>query len=355
VKKVVLYGALNWGLGHATRSIPIIRSLIALDFEPVICSDGDALNLLQKEFPSLTFIDLPPYHIRYTYRNMVANVARYGLSILHTIYQEQKVMRDLVEQYQPAYIISDNRYGFYDPDVKSIMITHQLRIPSNSMWQSRTASNFLHRYIEKFDVCWIPDTAGIPNLSGMLSHEISLNIPIEYVGVLSRFSMLTKTPKYDLAFVLSGPEPQRSYLEKLILDQLPSLDLKCILIRGTNLPFKYSNQAEDIEVIDLADTKLLERILSESKLVMSRSGYTTIMDLVALRKPAILIPTPGQPEQEFLAEHLSWQFSGFKFAKQDDLDIKSLLQPTPVWGDKHFAFSFSWSDDKLKNLLESLG
>ena len=352
MKKTVIYGVLNWGLGHATRSIPIIRSLLQLNYTPIICSDGDALSLLQKEFPSLTFVDLPPYNMRYTHRNMLANVARYGLSILKTIHQEEKILQDLVEQYQPIHIISDNRYGFCHPEVKSIIITHQLKIPANSNWQSKTASNILHRYIEKFDVCWVPDAEGNPNLSGMLSHEHQLDIPVEYIGALSRFSTGTKTPMYDLAFVLSGPEPQRTCLEKIILDQLPSLDQKCILIRGTKVPLKYKHQAQGLEVFDLADSKTLEDVLQQSRLVLSRSGYTTIMDLVAMSKPAILIPTPGQPEQEFLAEHLAKQFLGFKFAKQDDLDIASMLAPFPVWVDAELDFSFNWSDDKLGEFLE---
>lgn len=354
MKKVVLYGVLNWGLGHATRSIPIIQSLIELDFVPIICSDGDALTLLQTEFPHLEYLTLPTYHIQYKYRSMVANVSRYGLGILKTIYQEQSILEELVRDHQPSLIISDNRYGFYHTEVPSIMITHQLRIPAEEAWQSKVASNFLHNYINKFDACWVPDAEGKPNLSGTLSHRIQLDIPIEYIGALSRFSSQQLTQKYDVAFVLSGPEPQRTYLEKIIRQQAKQLSHIMILVRGTKAPYDIndSEQAEDLNIIDIAHSQQLQQLISESKIIVSRAGYTTIMDLVAMQKPAILIPTPGQPEQEYLATHLATHFSGFRFLPQEDLDLSTVLYPLPIWNTTELEMN--WSSEKLENLLASL-
>ncbi len=354
MKKVVLYGVLNWGLGHATRSIPIIRSLLELGYTPVLCSDGDALALLKTEFPQLVFTTLPVYHIQYKYRSMVANVSRYGLGILKTIYQEQSILQELTSEYQPSYIISDNRYGFYHPDIPSIMITHQLRIPADAKWQSKVASNFLHSYINRFDTCWIPDADDSPNLSGTLSHDIQLDIPIEYIGALSRFTRQPSVQNYDIAFVLSGPEPQRTYLEKMIRKQAKNLSQKVILIRGTNAHSDTSDigRSEDFDIIDIADSQKLQQIISESKIVVSRAGYTTIMDLVAMQKPALLIPTPGQPEQEYLATHLAQHFSGFRFLSQDDLDLAAALDPLPIWNSTEIEMT--WSTVKLKNLLGDL-
>lgn len=354
MKKVVLYGVLNWGLGHATRSIPIIRSLIELDYEPIICSDGDALTLLRKEFPKLECVTLPAYHIQYRYRSMLANVSRYGIGLLKAIYQEQAILRELTAKYQPRYIISDNRYGFHHDEIPSIMITHQLRIPADAAWQSKIASNFLHNYINKFDTCWVPDAAKAMNLSGKLSHDIQLDIPIEYIGALSRFSPQTNTPKYDIACILSGPEPQRSHLEILILQQANQLAKKMILVRGTAVTRRIDDAGDsnDFDIIDMADSESLQRIISESKLVLSRAGYTTIMDLVAMQKPAILIPTPGQPEQEYLAEHLATHFTGFRFLAQDDFHLSSAVDPLPTWDATEIELA--WSTQKLAHLLEVL-
>ena len=354
MKKVVLYGVLNWGLGHATRSIPIIRSLIELDYEPIICSDGDALALLQTEFPNLDTETFPTYHIQYKYRSMLANVSRYGLGLLRTIYQEQSILQKHIAKYQPSYIISDNRYGFYHSDIPSVMITHQLRIPAIAQWQSKFASSFLHSYINKFDSCWVPDAGQAPNLSGKLSHDMQLDIPIQYIGALSRFHPQATTQNYDIAFILSGPEPQRTYLEKLIRQQAKNLPQKMILARGTNAPNAIADTElpKDFDIIDMADSQTLERIISDSKVVVSRAGYTTIMDLVAMQKPALLIPTPGQPEQEYLAAHLATHFSGFRFLAQDDLDLSIALDPLPKWNST--ALEMNWSSKKLESLLASL-
>ena len=136
MKKLVIFGVLNWGLGHATRSIPIIRSLHRLDYDVLICSDGDALALLKKEFPKARFVELPGYKIKYSFRNMVFNMMRYSISMLKAIHQEEKILAKLVRDHQPAYIISDNRYGFHHSSATSALITHQLNIPSPKKWQT---------------------------------------------------------------------------------------------------------------------------------------------------------------------------------------------------------------------------
>lgn len=355
MKKVVIYGVLNWGLGHATRSIPIIQSLFNLDYDVIICSDGDALSLLKKEFSQATFVSLPAYKIKYAHRSMVANISRYGLGLLKTIFQEKKFVKDLVQQYKPSFIISDNRYGFYHASVKSVMITHQLNIPASIAWQGKAVSKFLHKYIEEFDACWVPDVAQNPNLSGQLSHARTLSIPIHFLGFLSRFIFEKLPVKYDIAFVLSGPEPQRTRLEKMILAQLSVLPANCILVRGTQSPFENTMKVDQskLKIIDLADSATLQSIMSQSKTLVSRAGYTTIMDLVALRRSAVLIPTPGQPEQEYLAEHLAQHFSSFTFTTQDDLDLQTIVAKVSPWSDDlHWE---NWSDQKLSLLLDNLG
>ena len=350
MKKAIIYGVLNWGLGHATRSIPIIRSLIQLNYEVILCSDGDALILLQKEFPQLLFVELPGYKVRYDFRSMILNMMRYSISMLKAIHKEEKILKRLVSKYQPEFIISDNRYGFHHKNVKSIFITHQLNIPSRKKWQSFTANKFLRQFIKRFDDCWVPDLEGSPNLSGQLSHEISVPIPVQYIGPLSRFSAIDSEHKYDVAFVLSGPEPQRTILENMILDQQSNLNGNGCLVRGTEAPQKRShNQDSNLEVFDLLESESLETLIAESRLLVCRAGYTTIMDLVAMEKSAVLIPTPGQPEQEYLASHLSTQFPNFSFVHQDDFEIKVLDNANENW--QGTTALPKWTDEKLASLL----
>jgi uncharacterized protein (TIGR00661 family) len=349
VKKAIIYGVLNWGLGHATRSIPIIRSLIQLNYEVILCSDGDALTILQKEFPQLQFVELPGYKVRYDFRSMILNMMRYSITMLKAIHKEEKILKRLVSEYQPEFIVSDNRYGFYHKKVRSIFITHQLNIPSQKKWQSLTANRFLRQFIKRFDTCWVPDLEGSPNLSGLLSHEVTISIPIQYIGPLSRLSYLDSEQKYDIAFVLSGPEPQRTKLEKMIIEQQSELKGRCCLVRGTDVPLDNAKQDIKLSVFNLLGSKDLEKLIAESRLLVCRAGYTTIMDLVSLHKSAVLIPTPGQPEQEYLASHLSTQFPNFSFVNQDDFNISKLDGEIEHWqGDIEIPL---WSDEKLKILL----
>lgn len=349
MKKAIIYGVLNWGLGHATRSIPIIRSLIQLNYEVILCSDGDALTILQKEFPQLQFVELPGYKVRYDFRSMILNMMRYSITMLKAIHKEEKILKRLVSEYQPEFIVSDNRYGFYHKKVRSIFITHQLNIPSQKKWQSLTANRFLRQFIKRFDTCWVPDLEGSPNLSGLLSHEVTISIPIQYIGPLSRLSYLDSEQKYDIAFVLSGPEPQRTKLEKMIIEQQSELKGRCCLVRGTDVPLDNAKQDIKLSVFNLLGSKDLEKLIAESRLLVCRAGYTTIMDLVSLHKSAVLIPTPGQPEQEYLASHLSTQFPNFSFVNQDDFNISKLDGEIEHWqGDIEIPL---WSDEKLKILL----
>ena len=350
MKRAIIFGVLNWGLGHATRSVPIIRSLIGLNFKVIICSDGDALILLQKEFPTLQFVELPGYKVRYDFRSMVLNMMRYSIGMLKAIHREEKILKELVKKHQADFVISDNRYGFHHKNVKSIFITHQLNIPSRKKWQTFTANKFLRQFIKRFDVCWVPDLEGKINLSGQLSHDVSVSIPIQYIGPLSRFSRVDAAQKYDVAFVLSGPEPQRTTLENMILDQQSDLKGKCCLVRGTEAALERSyNQNGNLEIFDLLESESLEKRISESRLLVCRAGYTTIMDLVAMQKSAVLIPTPGQPEQEYLASHLTTQFPNFSFVHQDDFDIKVLDNANENW--QGTTALPKWTDENLVSLL----
>lgn len=352
MKKAIIFGVLNWGLGHATRSIPIIRSLIRLDYNVIICSDGDALVLLKKEFPLAQFVELPGYNVRYDFRSMILNMVRYSIGMLKAIHREEKILKELVSKHRPSFIISDNRYGFHHKEVKSIFITHQLNIPSRKKWQTLTANRFMHQFIKHFDACWVPDLGGSPNLSGRLSHDVSAAIPIQFIGPLSRFTLASKSPKYDVTFVLSGPEPQRTKFENMILDQQSDLIGDFCMVRGTDKGMTHTIMKEsNLKVYDLLESEVLESLIAESRLLVCRAGYTTIMDLVAMQKSAVLIPTPGQPEQEYLASHLSSLFPNFSFMEQKDFALSKLNGSINNW-EGATALPI-WTDDKLVQLLEA--
>jgi predicted glycosyltransferase len=295
-RRRILVAPLNWGLGHATRCIPIINALLIHGFEPVIGSDGAALNLLKKEFPHLLCLKLPPYDIVYT------SLIRQVPGIWKAIQAEKETVMSLVEVYDIKGIISDNRFGVYSRKVPSIYITHQLRVLSRS---TSWITSALHRHmIRRFDVCWVPDMEKEPTFSGRMGHIAKPPIPIKYLGILSRFQKQEQPRTFDLLVLLSGPEPQRTFLESILMRELERFEGKVIFVRGKVEAVQTVTTRNHIKIYNFMLAAELEQAINGSALILARPGYTTIMDLARLRKKAFFIPTPGQYEQDYLAKRL---------------------------------------------------
>ena len=323
MNKRILIAPLNWGLGHATRCIPIINALIENHFTPVIASDGMALDLLKKEFPELEHFELPAYHISYPKNKQLfkLKLLQQAPKLLHAIQTEKKHLAELVESQHIQGIISDNRWGAYNKHVPSVFITHQLQVLSGSTtWMS---SKIHETFIENFDECWVPDFEKSPNLSGKLGHTTLKNIPITYMGPISRFSRKETPKKNDILVVLSGPEPQRSLLEKKLLEELEPFSGRVLFVRGVVEAHQTVEKIGCFTIYNFMTSPLLEAALNESNLVISRSGYTTIMDLAQLGKNAFFIPTPGQFEQEYLAERLD-RLGLVPYCLQDEFSLDKL-------------------------------
>lgn len=323
LKKRILVAPLNWGLGHATRCIPIINELINHNFEPIIASDGVALELLKKEFPNLKAIELPSYNITYAKKanSFKLKLLKDSPHLLKTIKKEKTVIAKLVEEENLSGIISDNRFGVRHKNVPSVFITHQLTVLSgNTTWLS---SKLHQKIISKFNECWVPDHIGTPNLSGILGHPQNFQNPIKYLGPLTRFKKFNVKEKYNLLVLLSGPEPQRTFLEEKLLNELKHFDGKVLFVNGKIESSQNKVSLDNLTIYNYMTSKELELAINESKVILSRSGYTTIMDLAKLEKKAFFIPTPGQFEQEYLAEKLNSE-KIVPCSKQHEFDIKML-------------------------------
>ena len=308
INKRIIVAPLHWGLGHATRCIPIINALKEKN-TVAVASDGEALNLLQKEFPYLESFELPSYNIRYSFDSMIANMVVLGPGSLATIRKENKRANEIANRWKADVIISDNRFGFRSNLTENIYITHQLNIPSNNPMISNFASRIHHKIINKFDQCWVPDYKGTKNLAGKLS-QVNIKTPTTFLGPLSRMQKDSRPKKYDFAAVLSGPEPQRTILENIILEAFSNSSSHTLcLVRGTNKGSSLKQGLPNIEVFDLLTTKELNEVMNVSAHIICRSGYTSIMDLIQLGKAATLIPTPGQYEQEYLAKRLDGKYN----------------------------------------------
>jgi|SRR5690554_685350 len=335
MNKRILVAPLNWGLGHATRCIPIINALIEHKFTPVIASDGMALELLKKEFPDLEQLELPSYQISYpkNKRTFKLKLLQQSPKLFQTIQAETKRIDAIVSSRNIHGIISDNRWGAYSPRVPSVFITHQLRVLSG---RTTWLSSKLHEvFIKNFDECWVPDVEGTPNLSGKLGHKSLKNTVIKYLGPLSRFSKKAAPIKNDLMVLLSGPEPQRSLLEKILLEELKQVSGTVLFVKGVVEDKQTVEKKGNWTIYNFMTSQLLETALNESGLIISRSGYTTIMDLARLEKRAFFIPTPGQFEQEYLAERLS-QLGVVPYCQQDEFRLEKLEHKSQFKGLSHF-------------------
>ncbi|WP_242203947.1 glycosyltransferase [Aestuariivivens insulae] len=305
MSKRILVAPLNWGLGHATRCIPIINALISNGYEPIIASDGVALTLLQKEFPKIASVALPPYNVTYAKnrKHFKWKLIKSTPKLLWAIKAEKKAAQAIVEGLNISGIISDNRLGVYSKTVPSVFITHQLNVLSGST--TKLSTKIHQKFIQQFDECWVPDVEDTPNLSGTLGHTNAFEIPTKYIGPLSRFSQQECNIKNDLLVLLSGPEPQRTLLEEKLLEELKHYTGKVVFVKGLVEKEQNIQIMGHLTVYNFMTSQLLEKTINESALVLSRSGYTTIMDLSKLGKKAFFIPTPGQFEQEYLAKRLT--------------------------------------------------
>jgi UDP-N-acetylglucosamine transferase subunit ALG13 len=276
----------------------------------IIAATGVQRALLQTEFASLTFVDLPGYRVNYGKNRAITIIRMIALipKILICIKRERAWLRRFAAGEGLDLVISDNRYGLAVPGVFCVFITHQLRIltPFGS-WTDGLLQRLNYKLIRRFSRCWIPDIGGSASLAGALSHPKRMpQVTTRYIGVLSRMSGSAATEGTYVLVILSGPEPQRTVLEKDILRQTASVPDPIVLVRGLpggGRPLKTAPAT--VTAYDHLPSTELERVMAGARLVIARSGYSTVMDLVRMRKRAVLIPTPGQTEQEYLGRYLA--------------------------------------------------
>tara|TARA_R110002049_G_scaffold303397_1_gene497680 strand:- start:2381 stop:3436 length:1056 start_codon:yes stop_codon:yes gene_type:complete len=343
MKKQILVAPLNWGLGHATRSIPIINALIAHGYQPVIASDGVALKLLQKELPGISTIELPAYNVTYAKKGKLfkLKLLKDSPKLIKAIKAEKEATKQIVEMQNISGIISDNRLGVYSKKVPSVFITHQLNVLSgNTSWLS---TKMHQKIIKKFDACWVPDVENEPNLSGKLGHPDSFDLPTKYLGPLSRFENKNTKTVNDIMVLLSGPEPQRTLLEEKLLTELMPFQGKVVFVKGVMEREQTIRVLGNMTIYNFMTSGLLEKTINESALIISRSGYTTVMDLAKLNKKAFFIPTPGQFEQEYLAKRLT-KLGLVPSCDQDDFSLKKLEDIESFIGLKAFGFEVDYKN-----------
>jgi uncharacterized protein (TIGR00661 family) len=322
VKPRILLAPLDWGLGHATRCVTLVRELLDQGADVSLAGEGLQAHLLQSEFPGLSLFPLKGYRVKYARSGpgLLWNMLIQSPKIIRSIRHEHTWLNALLREHHFDAVISDNRFGLYHASVPCIFMTHQLSIKSPlGKWSEKIIQQRNYRYINRFKECWIPDIAGEKNLAGDLSHPAKPpGIVSRYTGPLSRFSKTGVAEKKDhLLIVLSGPEPQRSLFENKIIEQVSHYNGTATIVRGLPGSRSLIPSTNMLQFFNHLTASELNKEMMEAEYVISRSGYSTVMDLAALEKKSILIPTPGQTEQEYLGRYLHQKKFAYTVSQKD--------------------------------------
>ena len=312
-KKRILVSPLDWGLGHATRMVPVIRLLKAAGAEVVLGADGYPLSFLRQEFPDTEWFRFPGFRPEYSAKGSQALKMAFSIpTMLSEAKKAHAFLEKTIREKKIDAVISDNRYELWSEKIPTVFVTHQLNIllPHVLALGRPLVRKLMYDFIKKHNELWIPDFAGTPNLSGALSHVKKMPLPESYfIGPLSRFEEpgqktgANPEKKRDLLCLLSGPEPQRTLFEQLLIRQIQDKNTKACILTGKP-GAKDFQQQENLEIRSHASDKEILQLMRSSDWVICRSGYSSLMDLAATETRAILVPTPGQPEQIYLARTL---------------------------------------------------
>jgi UDP-N-acetylglucosamine transferase subunit ALG13 len=353
----ILVVPLDWGLGHATRCIPIINYLQSQGVEVILAGECETVKIFGNTQPKPVILPLKGYRVRYS-RNKGLFFLKMLIQfpkIIAAIFHEKNWLKKTVVTHQINAVISDNRFGLSHPGIPSVFISHQLAIKTGNSLLDAIAQKINYHFISKFNECWVPDLETGNNLAGNLSHPKNLpNIPVSYLGILSRFKKYPAEKKYDLLIILSGPEPQRSIFENLLIEQLRNIKGRIALVRGlpvNDIPL--SPGFEHAEIYNHLPAENLNEIILQSENIIARCGYSTVMDLVTLQQKAILVPTPGQTEQEYLATYLM-EKKIFYTCQQENFSIVKAIESSSHFNLKQHEIETGMQEDVINKWVQKL-
>lgn len=327
----VLFTILDWGLGHATRSVPLIDEAIGTGAEPIIAARGLSLAYLQKRFPEIKTVELPDKEVKYGDKGAFLSLAKRAVQQTSINKMQFDWTQKTIADFGITHIISDNVYGCFSPKIPSVIISHQLSL--KAPFGKSLVNKELAHWLEKFQEIWVPDLPGDHSLAGDLLINPFLKKEPKFLGHISRFSQKVEVDKkIEYLAILSGPEPQRSIFEKQIVSAFKDFPEQLTLVRGTLLQ---SAPISGINTFDMLMDDELEAHINSAENVICRSGYTSLLDLVALNAKACLVPTPQQYEQEYLANRMK-ENGWFEVQEQKNWEMKKGLNQFPIKTSKGF-------------------
>lgn len=329
--KTVLIAPLDWGLGHVTRCIPIAEHFNVLGYDVVFAVSGNGVHFLNNGYSKFKIIQIEGYNITYSgSKSASISLIKQIPKIISKIRKDKSICARLVKEIKPNIIISDNRYGFCHPNVFCVFLTHQLQIKAPSFLRIFEPLLYytIKKLIAKFDQCWIPDIADPISLAGKLSHPRYLPQKTTYVGLLSRFQKSCEMieSEFDICCLISGPNPSRIIFKENLIRIFKELDFKTVFVCGEPEASEKRIKEGNLTIYNHLNTPDLNHIIEKSKVVICRSGYSSLMDLSLLQKKVICIATPGQTEQEYLASWLSMQGKIYALKNENNLSKEIILK-----------------------------
>jgi hypothetical protein len=340
-QKAICISPIDWGLGHATRCITLIRALESLDYKIYIASEGKHETILKEAIPGATFLSLRGYRIKYSKKRLllIPIILLQLPKIIYAIVYEYYWLKRNAALFDFDLIISDNRFGFFHKKIKSVFITHQLELQTPFAWSTRLIQIITFQFLNKYSACWVADMQPPNNLSGVLANPGRLpGTPLWYMNCLSRLlhenqkgdntvnvGVTNNDNKIKFLGIVSGPEPQRTLLENILWNQGNNLALPFVIAAGLPNNKLYNKiTASGYLYHHLNGAALKDKIIN-AEYIICRGGYTTLMELIPFRKKLIFIPTPGQTEQEYLG--LYWQEKKWAISfSQSTFNLKTALQ-----------------------------
>jgi predicted glycosyltransferase len=332
MKQKVLFAVLNWGLGHATRSETIINALISRGLDLSVASSGLALTYLKFKFPGLKFFDLPEKEVKYSQSGASMGLVKRALIQKNLNKKQYKWTAALLKDQAFDLIISDNVYGVYSAELPSILITHQLKPLSFIL--SRKVANEIASWINRFEEVWIPDLGENGIAGGMLQNS-EVTIPKRFLGNISRFKFDKIEKDIDNLAIISGPEPQEGIFQDLVTQKLE-------LHPGRNLVASAGKRPSDlgnVEYMALDENQNLNKLALRSHQIICRSGFTSLLDILKIGGNALIVPTPGQPEQEYLADRMK-KLGLMRSVKQEAFSRCKLQATSSINMDKYWSISY---------------
>ena len=321
----VLVAPLDWGLGHATRCVPVIREFLRKGAEVEIAVVKANAAFFREMFPEVRQRIAPSYNIVYPKHgyNMALWLIKKSSHLNAVIRFEHRFAEEMVERHGYDIIVSDNRFGFYSTKAHSVYMTHQRRIafPAALSALEGLGIRWHNSLMKHFDEVWVPDEERFRGYAGALSHVEGCPVPVKFVGLLSRFADFDVKKAADCAngaaktreghtgknvfAIVSGVEPARTQFETELREILPKIPGQHVMALGKPQKGTHSWTEGNIEFHNHMPTEEFARAVKNADWVISRGGYSTIMDMAYLGARCIFVPTPGQYEQVSLAKELA--------------------------------------------------